>query len=176
MASEFLNRWSRRKLNPEAEIEELVEQSDEMLIEEPELAVEPSEPESAEPIPEGIEETEQEGKELSVAELLATGAAASVKKAALRKLFLSGEFSAVDNLNDYDHDYASVGKLSVDVAQKLRDWVKDVEEEPVEEEALVEHEPREEVEAIDEQDSTELAAEQDIEDLNEPEDETKYPT
>ncbi|GAM76732.1 hypothetical protein JCM19241_4269 [Vibrio ishigakensis] len=43
-------------------------------------------------------EDEEKYKDLSVAELLTTTAAASVKKAALRKLFLSGEFSAVDIL------------------------------------------------------------------------------
>ncbi|TNF10743.1 MAG: DUF3306 domain-containing protein, partial [Vibrionaceae bacterium] len=46
-----------------------------------------------------------------------------VKKAALRKLFLSGEFSEVDRLNDYDHDYTAVKSLSAEVAQGLRDWM-----------------------------------------------------
>ncbi|WP_261817298.1 DUF3306 domain-containing protein [Vibrio gallicus] len=131
MASEFLSRWSKRKLQPtdtaehehEKDIEQVLEPSPHIQseqIEQPSMPREESD---------NLDE-ESPQSELSVAQLLATGAAASVKKAALRKLFLSGEFSAVDNLNDYDLDYSSVDKLSIDVAQKLREWVNDVEQEP----------------------------------------------
>ena len=58
-----------------------------------------------------------------MAALLVSEAESAVKKAALRKLFLSGEFSEVDRLNDYDHDYKAVKSLSTDVAAKLREWV-----------------------------------------------------
>ncbi|MDN3696864.1 DUF3306 domain-containing protein [Vibrio cortegadensis] len=64
--------------------------------------------------------------DLPIAELLTTGAEASVKKAALRKLFLSGEFSEVDALNDYDHDYKAVKTLSKEVAETLRGWAKEI--------------------------------------------------
>ncbi|MDN3684796.1 DUF3306 domain-containing protein [Vibrio sinaloensis] len=67
--------------------------------------------------------------EPSVASLLASEVESSVKKAALRKLFLSGEFSEVDRLNDYDHDYQSVKSLSSEVAGKLRDWLNQEESE-----------------------------------------------
>lgn len=98
VASEFLNRWSRRKLNPETEVEEPAQESvqelaQEAAVEEPTAEPLADESEVAEDI-----EDEEKYKDLSVAELLTTTAAASVKKAALRKLFLSGEFSAVDIL------------------------------------------------------------------------------
>ena len=66
----------------------------------------------------------------SVAALLASQASQQVKKAALRKLFLSGEFSEVDRLNDYDHDYSKVKSLSTEVAQGLRDWLNKADDKP----------------------------------------------
>ncbi|MBD1556865.1 DUF3306 domain-containing protein [Vibrio sp. S9_S30] len=73
-------------------------------------------------------------EEPSVATLLSKGAETAVKKAALRKLFLSGEFSEVDALNDYDHDYSKVGNLTQEAAEKLRGWVKEKLEQPSEDE------------------------------------------
>jgi hypothetical protein len=52
---------------------------------------------------------------------------------------MSPEFNVVDGLNDYDHDYASVKSLSSDVAATLRNWVKDVTDEP---------EPSDEIETV----------------------------
>lgn len=69
----------------------------------------------------------------SVAALLASEASQQVKKAALRKLFLSGEFSEVDRLNDYDHDYSKVKSLSTEVAQGLRDWLNKADDKPEDE-------------------------------------------
>lgn len=66
----------------------------------------------------------------SVAALLASQASQQVKKAALRQLFLSGEFSEVDRLNDYDHDYSKAKTLSTEVAQGLRDWLNKPDESP----------------------------------------------
>ncbi|MCV5214539.1 DUF3306 domain-containing protein, partial [Escherichia coli] len=67
----------------------------------------------------------------SVAQLLVSEASESVKKAALRKMFLSEEFNVRDGLDDYDDDYSNLKSLSQDVAETLRDWVKDkVEDEP----------------------------------------------
>lgn len=68
---------------------------------------------------------------MSVAQLLVSEASESVKKAALRKMFLSEEFNVRDGLDDYDDDYSNLKSLSKDVAETLRDWVKEkVEEEP----------------------------------------------
>ncbi len=70
-------------------------------------------------------------EEMSVAQLLVSEASESVKKAALRKMFLSEEFNVRDGLDDYDDDYSNLKSLSQDVAETLRDWVKDkVEDEP----------------------------------------------
>ncbi len=80
VASEFLNRWSRRKLNPEVEAEEAEpaqEPLQEMIAEQTAAEDEPLEPAITEDI-----EDEERYKDLSVAELLTTTAAASVKKAA----------------------------------------------------------------------------------------------
>lgn len=70
-------------------------------------------------------------EEPSIATLLVSEASASVKKAALRKLFLSEEFNIRDGLDDYDDDYSQLKSLSEGVAETLRDWVKEkTEEEP----------------------------------------------
>lgn len=67
----------------------------------------------------------QHVESLSAANILADGIKGSVKKQALRNLFLSGEFSEVDRLNDYDHDYQAVKSLSADAASQLRNWLND---------------------------------------------------
>lgn len=112
MASSFISRWSQRKLDGEQEQKDpLAEQPNEEGAEFPENDDVPADNASA------------EDSETSVAALLVSEAESAVKKAALRKLFLSGEFSEVDRLNDYDHDYKAVKSLSTDVAAKLREWV-----------------------------------------------------
>lgn len=147
VATNFFSRWSQRKLSDEkaSEHSPLVEQG--MSSAGHSTDVEPhsdgchSKPpeESTLAKSEGdhhsethsVEEAQsiQEIEEVSVANLLTTGAESAVKKAALRKLFLSGEFSEVDALNDYDHDYKAVKTLSKEVAETLRGWVKEVIEE-----------------------------------------------
>lgn len=132
MATNFLNRWSQRKLDSSTQ-----EQTKSHQLEQSEHnsgLANTSVHQQAEPAgtltdenlsdrninEDASSETEQPE---TIASLLVSEAEASVKKAALRKLFLSGEFSEVDRLNDYDHDYKSVGTLSSDVANKLRDWI-----------------------------------------------------
>ncbi|WP_080717275.1 DUF3306 domain-containing protein [Vibrio nigripulchritudo] len=131
VATDFLKRWSARKLqeDKDSESEQILdlEKTDTQKTAEQEAS--PQAPDKAE-IPDDIEKPEQsETDEPSVASLLKEGADAAIKKAALRKLFLSGEFSEVDALNDYDHDYASVGNLAKEVSEKLRGWVKEQLEE-----------------------------------------------
>lgn len=113
MASSFISRWSKRKLDGEQDQNaSLSELPSEEVVEQPE-----GDDGSTD------NELEQDSEETSVAALLVSEAESAVKKAALRKLFLSGEFSEVDRLNDYDHDYKAVKSLSTDVAAKLREWV-----------------------------------------------------
>ncbi|MEZ8823809.1 DUF3306 domain-containing protein [Vibrio amylolyticus] len=60
----------------------------------------------------------------SVASMLTSDVDPLIKKAALRKLFLSEEFNQLDGLNDYDQDFSAVQSLSSEVAQTLREWMK----------------------------------------------------
>ncbi|MEZ9174105.1 DUF3306 domain-containing protein, partial [Vibrio cyclitrophicus] len=80
-------------------------------------------------------------EDVSVAQLLVSEASESVKKAALRKLFLSEEFNVRDGLDDYDDDYSNLKSLSEGVAETLRDWVKDKTEEEttLEEEQVIDN-------------------------------------
>lgn len=127
MATSFFNRWSKKKLEGESvsqdepfvDIEQDVVETESELAGEPEAAIEQSSQEVA----------DADHSETNIASLLASEAESAVKKAALRKLFLSGQFSEVDGLNDYDHDYKAVKSLSSDVAEKLRDWMQSDEEE-----------------------------------------------
>ncbi|MDC5806723.1 DUF3306 domain-containing protein [Vibrio europaeus] len=127
MATSFFNRWSKKKLEGESasqdepcvNIEHDVVETESETAGEPETVLEPSSQE--------VGDAEQ--SETNIASLLTSQAESAVKKAALRKLFLSGQFSEVDGLNDYDHDYKAVKSLSSDVAEKLRDWMQSDEEE-----------------------------------------------
>ncbi|MCE7731011.1 DUF3306 domain-containing protein [Vibrio campbellii] len=145
MATSFFSRWSKRKLE-----ETTAEPSDAKVVD----SVESTEPETAQVHEELSTEaqalateapaTETESQEassettdpeeMSVAQLLVSEASESVKKAALRKMFLSEEFNVRDGLDDYDDDYSNLKSLSEGVAETLRDWVKEkTEEEPAEE-------------------------------------------
>ncbi|ABU71235.1 DUF3306 domain-containing protein [Vibrio campbellii] len=145
MATSFFSRWSKRKLE-----ETTAEPSDAKSVD----SVESTEPETAQAHAElsteaqalateaSVTETESQQtssettdpEEMSVAQLLVSEASESVKKAALRKMFLSEEFNVRDGLDDYDDDYSNLKSLSEGVAETLRDWVKEkTEEEPAKE-------------------------------------------
>ncbi|ELC3158252.1 DUF3306 domain-containing protein [Vibrio harveyi] len=125
MATSFFSRWSKRKL------EETTQAHEELSTEAQALATEASATET-ESQQASNETTDPE--EMSVAQLLVSEASESVKKAALRKMFLSEEFNVRDGLDDYDDDYSNLKSLSEGVAETLRDWVKEkTEEEPAEE-------------------------------------------
>ncbi|MEH0668948.1 DUF3306 domain-containing protein [Vibrio owensii] len=147
MATSFFSRWSKRKLE-----ETTTEPADAKVVD----SVESTEPETAQAHEElsteaqvlateaSATETESQQtssettdpEEMSVAQLLVSEASESVKKAALRKMFLSEEFNVRDGLDDYDDDYSNLKSLSEGVAETLRDWVKEkTEEEPAEETA-----------------------------------------
>ncbi len=135
----FLSRWSKRKIDNNEEPQEQVK--DEVI--EPEKTVEQEQfEELSDTSIAQSDETEDTEKPESIASLLASQAAKETKKAALRKLFLSGEFSEVDRLNDYDHDYSSVKPLATEVAQQLRQWwnnsTDESEEETLTEEVMAE--------------------------------------
>ena len=130
---DFLSRWSKRKLEESQSTHEDAELSDVTNTEAD--ATPSSDGIAGKPLPEEnpaaeVSETaanvdEQEPEEMSIANLLVSEASESVKKAALRKLFLSEEFNVRDGLDDYDDDYSNLKSLSEGVAETLRDWVKD---------------------------------------------------
>ncbi len=134
MATEntFFSRWSQRKLT--AESDQALDTT-KSLHSEPAQA-EPIESVSAVETESGLEShsVEQphsaENNEPSVASLLVSGASQELKKAALRKLFLSGEFSEVCMLDDYNADYSNTATLTTQVAQTLRQWCNELETTP----------------------------------------------
>ncbi|EKO3815260.1 DUF3306 domain-containing protein [Vibrio harveyi] len=145
MATSFFSRWSKRKLEEatteptdakvvdsvESNEPEIAQAHEELSTEAQALATEASATET-ESQQASNETTDPE--EMSVAQLLVSEASESVKKAALRKMFLSEEFNVRDGLDDYDDDYSNLKSLSEGVAETLRDWVKEkTEEEPAEE-------------------------------------------
>ncbi|PHJ43225.1 hypothetical protein AK965_01685 [Vibrio sp. PID17_43] len=160
MATNFFSRWSKRKLE-----ESITELKDAEVVEsnkliEPETAQTQEEPNTetkavaAETLGASAQEASSESndpEEVSVAQLLVSEASESVKKAALRKMFLSEEFNVRDGLDDYDDDYSNLKSLSEGVAETLRDWVKEkTEEEPAEEDSqLSEFNEKSDIEATD---------------------------
>tara|TARA_B100001057_G_scaffold362728_1_gene365340 strand:- start:725 stop:1384 length:660 start_codon:yes stop_codon:yes gene_type:complete len=145
MATNFFSRWSQRKLDESTdkalEAEQPVEETSvtssesasQTRISAEELG--PNDSASIEPTDALEESTDtkesasETTEELSMAQLLVSEASESVKKVALRKLFLSEEFNVRDGLDDYDDDYSNLKSLSEGVAESLRDWVKDKTEE-----------------------------------------------
>ncbi|EGR3919518.1 DUF3306 domain-containing protein [Vibrio cholerae] len=128
----FFSRWSQRKLTAESDQLLYTQKSlDSQPVQE-----EPIESESAVETESGLESNslEQphsaENEEPSVASLLVSDASQELKKAALRKLFLSGEFSEVCMLDDYNADYSNTATLTTQVAQTLRQWCNEVETTP----------------------------------------------
>ncbi|MCR9846899.1 DUF3306 domain-containing protein [Vibrio diabolicus] len=140
MATSFLSRWSKRKLEKSSQHDEEItpiaetEQSEDCVTalsnaDESSDVLNVNEVSQSPDITASVETEKPE--EMSVAQLLVSEASESVKKAALRKMFLSEEFNVRDGLDDYDDDYSNLKSLSKDIAETLRDWVKEkVEEEP----------------------------------------------
>ncbi|EGR1093844.1 DUF3306 domain-containing protein [Vibrio cholerae] len=128
----FFSRWSQRKLTAESgQLLDTQKSLDSQPVQE-----EPIESESAVETESGLEShsLEQphsaENEEPSVASLLVSDASQELKKAALRKLFLSGEFSEVCMLDDYNADYSNTATLTTQVAQTLRQWCNELETTP----------------------------------------------
>ncbi|GAB2660452.1 DUF3306 domain-containing protein [Vibrio panuliri] len=149
MVTSFISRWSKRKLDEKAKEllsaeetqvnDKAAENSDDITkdvsgaIDESQQAITASETQSDTTVAADADKPE----EMSIANLLVSEAEQSVKKAALRKLFLSEEFNVRDGLDDYDEDYSNLKTLSQSVAETLRDWVKEQPEETAEKEQAV---------------------------------------
>lgn len=135
--SSFISRWSKRKLeeasseghdpnddlnaNERSDLERV--QTEATYLNSDEGSMEEADVEEANVTDTAAEESKPE--EMSIANLLVSEASESVKKAALRKLFLSEEFNVRDGLDDYDDDYSNLKSMSEGVAETLRDWVKE---------------------------------------------------
>ncbi|GMQ46547.1 DUF3306 domain-containing protein [Vibrio sp. 10N] len=142
MANSFLSRWSQRKLEEQSQRQDEPEEvvaSDEELVAPSALASDSEAPETPDMASDNqelaidndidVDSEKGEESELTISQLLAnTEVDKAIKKAALRKLFMQPEFNVVDGLNDYDHDYSAVKPLASEVAETLRGWVKDIEE------------------------------------------------
>ncbi|WP_119773226.1 DUF3306 domain-containing protein [Vibrio cholerae] len=127
----FFSRWSQRKLATEPDQEPQLDPS-EGLVSEPlqsqQLAGESSVETESGLESDAVEQPHSaENEEPSVASLLVSGASQELKKAALRKLFLSGEFSEVCMLDDYNADFSNTATLTTEVAQTLRQWWKETD-------------------------------------------------
>lgn len=128
----FFSRWSQRKLT--AESEQALDTT-KSLNSEPAQAESIANQSSVDTksglVSDALEQPHSaENEEPSVASLLVSGASQELKKAALRKLFLSGEFSEVCMLDDYNADYSNTATLTTQVAQTLRQWCNEVETTP----------------------------------------------
>ncbi|MGF1720944.1 DUF3306 domain-containing protein [Vibrio kyushuensis] len=140
MATNFISRWSKRKLSEEEQesplnsdgvstqptslaTEHAVDEADNVCVQSTELDVIEEPTDNIEP----LEAAALSESEPSISAMLLSDVDPLIKKAALRKLFMSEEFNQVDALNDYDHDYSSVKSLTSEVAQSLREWVNDSE-------------------------------------------------
>ena len=146
MVTSFFSRWSQRKLdeieNKDVEVSNFIEASEPEInqvqtVQTQEESGTPADLISAEVADVLPAETTSEITDLEdmpVAKLLLSEASESIKKAALRKMFLSEEFNVRDGLDDYDDDYSNLKSLSEDVAETLRDWVKEKTEEELAEE------------------------------------------
>ncbi|MFV0446868.1 MAG: DUF3306 domain-containing protein [Vibrio sp.] len=125
----FLSRWSKRKLEIDQE-ERSTQLSDNQAVEDGSIdndsPLSCDNPGNETSPPEITSETvgdNESEKPSSLASLLSSEANKEIKNAALRDLFLSGEFSEVCRMNDYAQDFSSIKPLSAEVAQTLRGWL-----------------------------------------------------
>ncbi|QIL84433.1 DUF3306 domain-containing protein [Vibrio sp. HDW18] len=118
----FFSRWSQRKLAREPEQKSPLELSEELACEYSQIAQEPCGSDHGRESPALKSSNVDEEQQPSVASLLLSNAAPALKKAALRKLFLSGEFDQVCMLDDYNADYRNTATLTTQVAHTLRQW------------------------------------------------------
>ncbi|MGY0616062.1 DUF3306 domain-containing protein [Vibrio sp. FJH11] len=162
--SSFISRWSKRKLeeassedhdlnvdlNTNAHSDLELTQTEATFVKPDDGSVDKVNVEQANATAPAPEESKPE--EMSIASLLVSEASESVKKAALRKLFLSEEFNVRDGLDDYDDDYSNLKSMSEGIAETLRDWVKEKTDEapPIDEDHTTVADTEPEVVAPDE--------------------------
>ncbi len=140
----FLTRWSKRKLegDKEAQSADTKAELDTDELNSDAASNHITENISEEKLSSDVETKQVNGEDYSLASLLTSEADKEIKKAALRKLFLGGEFSEVCRMNDYAQDFSSIKPLSPEVAQTLRGWLKESTENSEQQgELLTENQP-----------------------------------
>ncbi|MDR5898656.1 DUF3306 domain-containing protein [Halomonas vilamensis] len=60
---------------------------------------------------------------------MSPGVSSALRRKALRRLWSTGDYNVRDGLNDYDHDFkAQMKPMAAEMADKVRQWTKKVEE------------------------------------------------
>lgn len=133
--SSFISRWSQRKLEEASNHHEdnlnTTEQSDLEVTQTEAASLNLDETSIGQADTKHSTDEDAKPEEMSIANLLVSEVSESVKKAALRKLFLSEEFNVRDGLDDYDDDYSNLKSMSEGVAETLRDWIKEKSDEEI---------------------------------------------
>ncbi|STO57024.1 DUF3306 domain-containing protein [Grimontia hollisae] len=129
----FLHRWSRRKQGlASSEEEKPIDVA--CAGDNEDITCAETQPESDEtdvPLL-SMEDVDRLKEGDSAAVFLAKGVSSQIKKAALRKLFHSDTYNALDGMNEYDLDYSKPTKLTVEVVESLRKWTREQIEESFE--------------------------------------------
>nr|WP_298415106.1 DUF3306 domain-containing protein [uncultured Halomonas sp.] len=96
-----------------------------------------SEPESpAENIDDQLPDPDTLAPESDFSAFLQTGVSPALKRRALRRMFMAKSYNVRDGLDDYDHDFSKMRKLSSETSAQLRNWMHKLTEdadEPAEE-------------------------------------------
>ncbi|MCE9662354.1 DUF3306 domain-containing protein [Halomonas sp. M5N1S17] len=133
-----LSRWSHRKLSEEADViqadePELVEsvQTSEQSMQGPGSDTPPSP--SVPPEPGSLDATLPDPDNLPAGSdfkaFMQAGVSDALRRRALRKMFSGGHYGIRDGLDDYDDDYRQLLKpLASEMAQRLRQWTRKLEE------------------------------------------------
>ena len=139
MATDFLQRWSSRKLdaNEGKTVEPEVLTQQDTLSDAEAVIIQKSDLEENGSIendltPDGnpmtLADVANVSFESGAASFLKTGVEKSVKKAALRKLFHSDEFNYISDMDDHTEDFSNIPPLDPSVVKQLRGWVNEVVE------------------------------------------------
>ncbi len=119
-----LSRWSRRKLGIDAE---------EKVLAEPPAARNDQSDQAPEPEPGSLDATLPDPDSLPSGSdfkaFLQAGVSDALRRRALRRMFSSDHYGIRDGLDDYDDDYRQRLKpLTSELAQRLRQWTRRVED------------------------------------------------
>ncbi|SHE94009.1 Protein of unknown function [Modicisalibacter ilicicola DSM 19980] len=148
-------RWSRRKrgldaaddTRPEEGTLGMLDEGSEETSEDNSAPSDVSGASPGEPIEEGSldaelpdPETLEPGSDLAA--FLQAGVSPELKRRALRRMFMAQDYNVRDGLDDYDHDFTQMRKLSSETSARLRRWVHELVEDDSEDAALDEADER----------------------------------